>query len=178
MRPVRRYAAPVTALVLATALGLGACSAGDDDRDSDTGTSSEEGAGADSGDSDEGADDATENDDATDTTDDDAADDAEGAGDTAEAEVVPLEGTFVTEVSVPAGVEYEVTTTTANSLQLDFPAPADPTALSAFYQAWFTEQGMTDVAEISGIVTGTLGDATWTLLPQDAGSWILSAATL
>ncbi|WP_154795049.1 hypothetical protein [Occultella kanbiaonis] len=177
MRPVRRYAAPVTALVLATALGLGACSAGDDDRDSDTGTSSEEGAGADTGDSDEGADDATENDDATDTADDDAADDA-GAGDTADAEVVPLEGTFVTEVSVPSGVEYEVTTTTANSLQLDFPAPADPTALSAFYQAWFTEQGMTDVAEISGIVTGTLGDATWTLLPQDAGSWILSAATL
>ncbi|CAM3566024.1 hypothetical protein OCAE111667_15635 [Occultella aeris] len=174
MRPVRRYAAPVTALVLATALGLGACSAGDDDRDSDTGTSSEEGAGADSGDSDEGADDATENDDATDTADDEAAD---GAGDTADAEVVPLEGTFVTEVSVPAGAEYEVTSTSATTLQLDFPAPADPTALSAFYEAWFTEQGMT-VAEVSGIVTGTLGDATWTLLPQDAGSWILSAATL
>jgi hypothetical protein len=173
MRPVRRYAAPVTALVLATVLGLGACSAGEEDRESDTGTSSEEGAGAEGDDTAEGGDDADE------TTGDDATDGAaDGAGDTADAEVVPLEGTFVAEVSVPAGVEYEVTTTTANSLQLDFPAPADPAALSAFYQAWFTEQGMTDVAEISGIVTGTLGDATWTLLPQDAGSWILSAATL
>ncbi|TDE95969.1 hypothetical protein EXU48_06900 [Occultella glacieicola] len=172
MRPVRRLAAPVTALVLATALGLGACSAGADDADSDAGTSSEEGADDTAADTDA----ATDDDGAEDAGAEDPAEDEGGAGG-ADAEVVPIEGGFVTEVSVPAGVEYTVTTASANVVQLDFPAPEDPEALSAFYEAWFTEQGMTDVATVSGIVTGTDGNVTWTLVPQD-GDWVLAGASI